>query len=89
MLINVSIKGRPDLVVKLLNVSYCPNVHNNLMSESCMDCKGIEITKCNEHITITNPDGNIIMQGQLCGNLYEINSTIAPPLCCIHCLLCP
>ena len=80
MLINVSVNGRPDQVVKLLNVSYCLNVCDNLMSKSCMDHKGIEIMKRNGHITIKNPDGNTIMEGQLCGNLYEINSTIAPPL---------
>ena len=80
MLINVSVKDRPDQVVKLLNVSYCLNVHDNLMSESHMDCKEMEIMKCNRHITIKNPDGDTIMEGQLCGNLYKINSTIAPPL---------
>jgi len=56
VLISVSVKGRPDCTIKLLNVSYCPNAHDNLMLESQMDWKGMEITK---------PNGETIMEGQL------------------------
>ena len=63
VLINVSVKGRPNWVIKLLNVSYCLNAHDNLMSESHVDHKGMEIMKCNRHITIKNPDGDTIMEG--------------------------
>ena len=34
VLISVLVKGRPDRIIKLLNVSYCPNAQDNLMSES-------------------------------------------------------
>jgi len=79
VLISVSVKGRPDRTIKLLNVSYCPNARDNLMSESRMDRKGMEITKRNGRITIKKPNGETIMEGRLRGNLYKINSIIAPP----------
>ena len=34
VLVMVSVQGRKERTVKLINVSYCPNVRNNLMSES-------------------------------------------------------
>ncbi|KAG1746059.1 uncharacterized protein EDB91DRAFT_1035582, partial [Suillus paluster] len=36
VLVNVSVKGQPDCVVKLTNVRYCPNARDHLMSESRM-----------------------------------------------------
>ena len=45
VLVSVLVKGRPESTIKLLNVSYCPNARDNLMSESWMDQKGMEITK--------------------------------------------
>jgi len=45
-----------------------------------MDQKGMEITKRNGRITIKKPNGETIMEGRLRGNLYEINSIIAPHL---------
>jgi len=79
VLAHVSVKGRPDRTIKLLNVSYCPNARDNLMSESRMDRKGMEIVKRNGCVTIKNSDGETMIEGQLRGNLYEVNSTIAPP----------
>ena len=80
--ISVSVKGRPDWMIKLLNVSYCPNAWDNLMSESQMDQKGMEITKWGGQLTIKQSDKEVIMEGQLRGNLYEINCAIAPPFFC-------
>lgn len=79
VLVNVSVKGRADRIVKLTNVRYCPNARDNLMSESRMDRKGMEITKRNGRLTIKKPNGEIVMEGKLINNLYEIKSVIAPP----------
>lgn len=49
------------------------------MSEGRMDRRGMEITKRNGQLVIKNPKGETIMEGCLQGNLYEINSAIAPP----------
>ena len=78
ILVTVSVKGREDWMIKLLDVSYCPNAHNNLMSESQMDCHGMEITKWN------GQKGKTIMKGCLWGNLYEINTIITPPTTCYN-----
>ena len=49
------------------------------MSESQIDQHGMEITKQNGQLMIKNPKGKTIMEGHLRGNLYEIDSVIAPP----------
>ena len=79
VLISVSVKGRPDWIIKLLNVSYCPNAWDNLMSESQMDQKGMEIMKWGGQLTIKQLDNEVVMEGWLCRNLYEINCAVAPP----------
>ena len=45
VLVTVSVQGRKECMVKLINVSYCPNTCDNLMSVSQMNQKGMEITK--------------------------------------------
>ena len=49
------------------------------MSKSRMDWKGMEITKRGGQLTIKQLDNEVVMEGRLCGNLYEINCAIAPP----------
>jgi len=49
------------------------------MLKSWMDQHGIEITKRNERLVIKNSKGETIMEGHFRGNLYEIDSVIAPP----------
>ena len=49
------------------------------MSKSQMDQKGMEITKRGGRLTIKRLDNEVVMEGQLHRNLYEINCTIAPP----------
>ena len=66
VLVMVSIKGREDRTIKLLDVSYCPNARDNLMSESWMDRRGMEITKRNGRLVIKNSKGETIMEGYLC-----------------------
>ena len=65
VLVTVSVKGREDQTIKLLDVSYCPNAHDNLMSESQMDHCGMEITKWNRRLAIKNSKGETIMKGCL------------------------
>ena len=65
VLVMVSVKGREDQTIKLLDVSYCPNAHDNLMLESRMDHHGMEITKQNRRFVIKNPKGETIMEGCL------------------------
>ena len=52
------------------------------MSESRMDRKGMEITKRGGRLTIKQPDNEVIMEGRLQGNLYEVNCAITPPFSC-------
>ncbi|KAF8452760.1 hypothetical protein L210DRAFT_2055942 [Boletus edulis BED1] len=60
------------------NVNYCPNARtNNLIFESRLNHKGLEITKRNGRRTIKKPDGRTIIDGRLRGYLYKIN--LAPP----------
>ena len=65
VIVTVSVKGRPDHTIKLVNVSYCPDAQDNLMSKSRMDCRGMEITKRGGRLTIKKPNGEIVMEGCL------------------------
>ena len=67
ILVMVSVKGREDQTIKLLDVSYCPNARDNLMSESQMDRHGVEITKWDGQLAIKNSKGKTIMEGYQIG----------------------
>jgi hypothetical protein len=54
-------------------------MRNNLISESQMDKKGLEIHKAKGRLHMSKANGEIIMEGQLRHNLYKINCIIAPP----------
>jgi hypothetical protein len=60
-----SIDGRDKKVITLCNVAFCPNACDNLISESRMDCKGMDICKQNGKITIRKLGGETVMQGSL------------------------
>ncbi|KAH7917367.1 hypothetical protein BV22DRAFT_984947, partial [Leucogyrophana mollusca] len=59
--------------VTLRDVCYSPNARDNLISESRMDRNGMEITKRHGRLTISKPNGDIVMEGKLRHNLYEVN----------------
>ena len=73
-----SVLGHESRTITLRNVSYCPGAHNNLISESHMDQKGLTIVKRKGKVTIMKPSGNVVMEGNLQNNLYELDCTIVP-----------
>lgn len=75
----VNVKGHDERIITLKDVCYAPDTCNNLISESQMDKKGMTITKVSGHTTISQPDGDIVMEGKLRHGLYVINCAIAPP----------
>jgi hypothetical protein len=75
--VQVSVSGQSDQIIMLCNVCYCPDVRDNLISESQMDKKGLEIHKAKGQLCISKANGKIVMEGQLHHNLYEINCVIA------------
>jgi len=79
ILILCHVQDRDDCVITLRDVSYCPNARDNLVSESRMDRKGLEIRKRNGRLTIKKSSGEIVMEGALRDNLYELDCVIAPP----------
>jgi len=73
-----SIKGREDRFITLRDVAYCPDARDNLISESRMDRKGLEIRKRNGKVSIIKDDGEMVMQGSLQGGLYVLDCILAP-----------
>jgi GAG-pre-integrase domain len=74
----VTMTGCEDRVIMLKNMWYCPNACNNLISESWMDLKGLEINKKNRWVKILKPNGEIIMEGNLHHWLYHMHCIVAP-----------
>jgi hypothetical protein len=78
-----SIDGHDEKVITLHDVTFCPNARDNLISESRMDRKGMDIRKRNGKVTIRKPGSETVMQGSLQGatncSLYIMDYTIAPP----------
>ena len=77
-----SVKGREDRVVTLCDVAYCPDARDNLVSESRMDRKGLEIRKRNGKVSIIKDNGEMVMQGGLQGGLYILDCILAPDSSC-------
>ena len=62
-----SIDGHDEKVITLRDVAFFPNARDNLISESHMDRKGMDICKRNGKVTIRKPGGETVMQGSLQG----------------------
>ncbi|OCH86674.1 hypothetical protein OBBRIDRAFT_713029, partial [Obba rivulosa] len=62
-----------DRVITLRDVSYCPNVCNNLVSESRMDKRGLTITKSKGRVKVINSSGEVVIEGRLHNSLYELD----------------
>jgi transposase InsO family protein len=75
----VSVNGQPNRVVTLKDVCYTPDARDNLVSESRMDRAGLSILKERGNISIRKKNSEIVMEGSLRQNLYELNCVIAPP----------
>ena len=45
-----NIENDNECTITLLNITFCPDTHNNLIMESHMDRKGLEIHKWNGHV---------------------------------------
>ena len=73
------IEGYMDCIITLQNVAFSPNAWDNLISESHMDKKGLEVHKFNVFVSILKPDGKMVMQGIHCGGLFEINCQVTQP----------
>jgi hypothetical protein len=78
-----SIDGCDEKVITVCDVTFFPNACDNLISESCMDHKDMDICKWNWKVTIKRPGSETVMQGNLQGStncsLYIMDYTIAPP----------
>ena len=61
-----------------MDVAFCPDAHDNLISESHMDRKGLEIRKWNGQVRILHKNGSVLMQGCLQRNLYELSCYATP-----------
>ena len=61
-----------------MDVAFCPDARDNLISESCMDRKGLEIRKRNGQVRILRKNGSVLMQGCLQRNLYELDCYATP-----------
>jgi hypothetical protein len=73
------IEGDTDRTITLRNIAFSPNTRDNLISESHMDKKGLEINKFNGRVSIRKPDGKLVMQGIRRGGLFKINCYITLP----------
>ena len=73
-----SIKGCEDRIITLWDVTYCPDAWDNLISESQMDHKGLEIHKQNRKVSIIKGNSKIVIQGSLQGGLYVLYCILAP-----------
>jgi hypothetical protein len=73
------VNGHDDRTVTLLNVKYCPSARDNLISESKMDKRGMEIRRKNGKVTIKKLNGEIAIEGTLRHGLYELKCKLAPP----------
>ena len=74
-----SVAGRADRVVTLWKVKFCPTARDNLISESCMDRRGLAILKQDGKVTVTKKSGEIALEGSLRRGLYELHCILAPP----------
>lgn len=74
-----SVKGHDDQVITFRDVAFCPDARDNLVSESRMDRKGMEIRKRSGKVSVIKPNGELLMQGKLRGRLYELDCLIAHP----------
>ena len=74
----ISISGEQDRTVTLLNVAYAPQARDNLISESKMDKKGLEIRRKNGKVHVLKPDSTIAMEGYVHHGLYHLKCAIAP-----------
>lgn len=75
------VKGNKNQIIQLTNVAYCPDAQDNLVSESWLDRKGMDIRKWNGKVTIKKPNGNLLMQGELRGGiftLYKLDCVVTP-----------
>ena len=65
--------------ITLWNVAYCPDAQDNLISESQMDKRGLEIQKRDGQVQVSKQDRSILIEGRLRHNLYELNCAVAAP----------
>ena len=72
------VDGKSERTITLMNIVYCPDARDNLISESRMDRKGLEIRKRKGLVNVLRTDGSILMQGHLNGSLYELNCHASP-----------
>ena len=73
-----TVDGKSKCTVMLTNVTFCPDAWDNLISESRMDRKGLEIQKCKGLVNVLHTNGSILMQGHLNRSLYELNCHASP-----------
>ena len=73
-----NIDGDTECTITLMDVAFCPDAHDNLISESHMDQKGLEIRKWNGQVRILHKNGSVLMQGCLQRNLYELDCYTTP-----------
>ena len=73
-----NIDGDTECTITLMDVAFCPDAHDNLISESRMDRKGLEIRKWNGQVRILRKNGSVLMQGYLQRNLYELDCYATP-----------
>ena len=73
-----TVDGKSKHTVMLTNVVFCPDARDNLISESQMDQKGLEIQKHKGLVNVLHTDGSILMQGHLNGSLYKLNCHTSP-----------
>ena len=73
-----TVDGKSEHTVMLTNVTFCPDAQDNLISESRMDQKGLEIQKHKGLVNVLCTNGSILMQGHLNGSLYELNCHASP-----------
>jgi hypothetical protein len=78
ILVICSVKGHEDRIITLRDVAYCPDAHDNLISESQMDQKALEIRKRKGKVSVIKNNGKMVMQGSLQGGLYILNCILAP-----------
>ena len=78
VLLTCTVNGESDQTITLINVAYCPDAQDNLVSESRMDRKGLEIRKRKGQVNVLRANGSLLMRGHLQGSLYELDCYVAP-----------
>lgn len=78
VLLTCTVDGESDQTITLINVAYCPDAQDNLVSESQMDRKGLEIRKRKGQVNVLRANGSLLMRGHLQGSLYELNCYVTP-----------